>query len=328
MPRCENITAMFDAYPGSKVFMNTNEPGFCEAYMSDRYPVVVMDDFPKWKRKNVIMIWHGIQGGKKIGLDQPMRPYYRLSLADNMTFIISASEKMIPVWSKCTGVPSERILPLGFPRTDQYFNNRPKKSNDKITYLYVPTFRDRFDPKSPEIDWRYIDDELTDNEELIVKLHPWIASHDAEAETPFRIEYFKHIKLIEAYMPTTPYLYDADIVITDYSSIMFDALLLDKPIILFDKRKDNYFASDYTQYACERGMYLPYPYGYTDYFVKSESELIETIHMRMANYGITAEERMCRSITAGACDGHSCERITALINTLKDSYYSSTTSPL
>ena len=52
-------------------------------------------------------------------------------------------------------------------------------------------------------------------------------------------------------MSTNELLCCADVLITDYSSVFFEFLLMDKPII--------FFAPDYDIYSQSRGFYLDYP---------------------------------------------------------------------
>ncbi len=65
---------------------------------------------------------------------------------------------------------------------------------------------------------------------------------------------YKHIIEISSTEPSTPYLIDCDVVITDYSSVIFDGYLLGKPAILY---------SPNTDYVNKRGMYMKYPTKYS-----------------------------------------------------------------
>ncbi len=111
----------------------------------------------------------------------------------------------------------------------------------------------------------------------------------------------RHIRIADKMKPSVDYLYDCDVLITDYSSIMFDAYLLKKPVVLFEKRPG---------YTKTRGMYLDYPNGYCSRFAQNEMQLLEQI--RSAK-GLRTAEKRCLAYVADACDGHSCERIIELI---------------
>jgi CDP-ribitol ribitolphosphotransferase len=100
------------------------------------------------------------------------------------------------------------------------------------------------------------------------------------------------------------YLYDADVVITDYSSIIFDGYLLKKPAVLFEKNPG---------YVAKRGMYLDYPYEYTAVYATDELELLGAMRYRADLRRLDSSEKKCIRKIADACDGHSCERICELI---------------
>lgn len=308
LERAENLRAIYEAYTGSKVHIMQSDPQYRSEVLSGKYDLMVTDDFPSITPGKCIMIWHAIQGGKTIGLDQPSTPYYDRSLADNMTYIISAGTRMTDIWSRCTGVPKERILPLGMPRTDEYFYNNDEP-HDKKLYLFVPTFRDIGETPFPDIDWAYIDAQLTDDELLVVKAHPWQAyQRVTDQVTPsFGNGQYKHIVVLSPAGPTAPILYNADVVITDYSSIMFDAYLLGKPVVLFEKTPG---------YTTTRGMYFRYPDAYCNFNSRNEHMLIEMCRYRSAHPFFTPIELNCRDLVADACDGHSCERICKLIDKL------------
>ena len=118
---------------------------------------------------------------------------------------------------------------------------------------------------------------------------------------PFLTKKYNHIIEISSSEPSTPYLIDCDIVITDYSSIIFDGYLLNKPAILYSPNLD---------YINKRGMYMKYPEEYCSKCAKNEKELLDLI--RSTNT-ITLIEQNCINKVANMCDGHSCERICNLI---------------
>ena len=307
LDRAENIRAAYDAYDGEKKHIMSTAPEYKHEIISGRYDVLVTDDFPYITPGKCIMIWHAIQGGKKIGLDQPNHPYYNQRMSGNMTYIISASSKMIDIWHQCTGVPKERILPLGMPRTDEYTGYQYEYSKTK-NYLFVPTFRDKGETPFPDIDWAYIDSKLTNDEVLIIKAHPWQDQCGIDQVTKEICNgMYKHIVIISSATPTAPFLYIADVVITDYSSVMFDAFLLNKPVVLFEKTPG---------YVSTRGMYFVYPNEYCPFFARTEQGLINGARFRVKHPQLTPTEQQCRDIVADACDGNACERLNKLIHDL------------
>ena len=305
LERAENLRAIYEAYTGPKQLIHSYDPDYKAEVTSGKYDLMVIDDMPAYKIKKCISIGHGIQGGKLVGLDQPGSPYYDKSVADRVTYIISAGHGTIAMSERSFNVPHDRILPLGMPCTDQYVGKKKGEGHtllaDKRAYLYVPTFRDKGETPFPYIDWDYIDSQLSSGEVLAIKPHPWYYQYVSKTITDKK---YRHIIGIPGDEPSAPYLYDADVVITDYSSIMFDAYLLDKPVVLFEKNPG---------YLQTRGMYMDYPLQYSSRFAITEEGLLNM--MRSAN-SLTKIEKACVHTVADMCDGHSCERICNLINQL------------
>ena len=303
--RAENLRAIYEAYDGTKQLVHSYDPDYKDVVTSGNYDLMVIDDMPAYTPGKSISIGHGIQGGKFVGLDQPRNPYYDRSVADRVTYLISAGHGTVGMSEHSFCIPRDRILALGMPRTDQYVC---KKKGDghtvlagKRAYLYVPTFRDKGETQFPDIDWDYIDSQLSSGEVLAIKPHPWYYQYVSKTITEKK---YRHIIGIPGDEPSAPYLYDADVVITDYSSIMFDAYLLDKPVVLFEKRPG---------YLQTRGMYMEYPSQYSSRYATNEHDLIDLLRN---SYSLRATERECLKIVADMCDGHSCERICRLIKQL------------
>ena len=301
LERAENIRAVYEAFDGPKEFVQTNGCRRHGAIRSGAYDLMVIDEFPSETPGKCIMIWHAIQGGKYIGIDQPY-PYYAEWQKDLMTCIVTSGHGAVPMFARCSGLPEERVLPLGMPRTDAYIGKRKGDGQtvlaDKRAYLYVPTFRTNEETPFPEIDWEWLDDQLTDDEMIAVKAHTMTGS--------LGIGRYRHIIEIPSAEPSAPYLIDCDAVVTDYSSILFDGYLLGKPGVLFEKRKG---------YTETRGMYLEYPEQYCSRYCTDETGLLYHIRAAVA-CGLRDTERACINLVADCCDGHATERVCELIRQL------------
>ncbi len=172
-----------------------------------------------------------------------------------------------------------KVLELGVPKNDGLFKNiqitkNKVKSelgiieNPDINFiLFAPTFRKVSNFENFQFDYEYVLNlfERRFNKKFImlIRLHP----NDTDL--------YKNIKSGDKVINASEYpdmqelLVAADVLITDYSSTMFEFSLLDKVTFLFAKDLDNYLQS-------ERGMYfdyrsLPLP------IATSENELYETI---------------------------------------------------
>ena len=296
LERAENIRALYEAFDGQKDFVQVNGCRRHPAIGSGAYDLMVIDEFPTETPGKCIMIWHAIQGGKSIGLDQPY-PYYAKWQAPLMDCIVTSGKGAVPMFSRCSGLPEEKVLALGMPRTDAYIGKKKGDGHTVLTkkhsWLYVPTFRTKEETPMPEIDWEWLDEHMTDDEMIAVKAHT--------ATGRLQIGPYRHIIEIPSEEPSAPYLYDCDAVISDYSSIIFDGYLLGKPAVLFEKVKG---------YTKTRGMYMEYPDVYCSRYCTDEEGLL--YHLRTAD-GLRNTEREVLRLVADACDGHATERVCGLI---------------
>ena len=291
LSRAENIKAVWDAWTGDKLFGHMDQRLICEELFRSDIDLVVTDEFVAFAPCPVMMIFHGPTGGKSYGHDME-RPYINDSFTEQLDYVVVTTDKMTRMVAHQCRVDESKILPLGMPRTDAYFGEHERLS-DKRVYLYVPTFRGEGEPKFPSIDWDLIDSLLKDDEALLVKPHMLQAQLVGGG--------YKHIAHVPSMIPTTPFLLGSDVVITDYSSILFDAHIAGIPVVLFEKD---------AKYRMFRRMYLEYPYGYAGRYARSETELVDM--MRSAKYQ-TKEDLDCLELCCSACDGHSTERVIKLM---------------
>ena len=143
---------------------------------------------------------------------------------------------------------SKHFLNYGYPRNDIFFANshmRNKKNNIGIkTIVYMPTYRD-----SGKNDYPLKYDELNrfckQNEiDFILKLHPYVLTNFGVKNNSFfsnmiRYKKYSNIYLFPPFKNIYPLLTNTSILITDYSSVYYDFLLKNNPIIfyLFDKEE-------------------------------------------------------------------------------------------
>jgi len=138
---------------------------------------------------------------------------------------------------------AKKFLNFGYPRNDIFFKKEDNldyllcdkfilktilENNDKKIVLYTPTHREN-NNKLP-LDFDRLNDKLKQLDTLlIVKLHPFILEFYSKVEE----ENYSNIFFHNAYGDIYPLLKYVDILISDYSSIVYDFLLLDKPIIFY-----------------------------------------------------------------------------------------------
>ncbi len=179
-------------------------------------------------------------------------------------YFCSTSTNLEELLAKERYVNKNRILTTGFPRTDvllkkikdeELFTDlessktiKMSKENGKKMIFYIPTFRDLEEKNiSSVFDLSLLDKTLEEiNALMICKLHVLSKSLTEISENQY-----KNIHVYDSNKDIYPLLRFADLLITDYSSIYFDYLFVDKPII--------FYPYDFSYYLSkERGFYFDY----------------------------------------------------------------------
>lgn len=219
--------------------------------------VIICDNFlpaascRKRKGTSVIQLWHACGAFKKFGYDTSadIPSYYKGNVLANCDLVTVSSQICVKPFSSAMRLPEKAVRPVGVSRTDLYFNDtfnqacrnhffsqHPNAQGKKIV-LWVPTFRGN--PGIASVkgldDILHARDQLKDTHYFIIKLHPHTQTH---------IEGTNCSISSEELLPV------ADVVITDYSSILFDAMIYKHPLILF--------VPDLDEYLDNRGFYLDY----------------------------------------------------------------------
>ena len=221
--------------------------------------VVVVDTYcipvsmlPHTRRTKVIQMWHALSAVKKFGWQTVGSPdgtsprtAKLMRMHKGYDYVIAASELTADIFSEAFRTDRDRIVRIGLPRVD-YILDVTKGSgqyraigamyalyphlagSDKKVVLYAPTFR-----KGSIPDVKGLADALDPEKyELIVRLHPL---YKADAELPQA----SHI-IYEDSIPTYDLVASADIIISDYSSLVVEATLAEKPMYLYTYDIDTY----------------------------------------------------------------------------------------
>lgn len=156
---------------------------------------------------------------------------------------------------KLDGLYSGEILEIGYPRIDLTINTTANEAREylaehlnlkkKPIILYCPTWRGK-NVNDPENSLLNIFEEIKLlNQKLphqvLVKVHPFVYSK--AKEMPELKPY-----LVPDFLDTNQLMPAVDLMITDYSSIFFDFLVTDKPIV--------FYVPDLDKYQNERGVYI------------------------------------------------------------------------
>lgn len=205
-----------------------------------------------------VQLWHGISI-KEIGLRNLVAPknfsarFARIvATCGPYTRMIGTAANQEDEWRRWFGF--ERYAPIGYPRNDVLLREpdaadllgtdreilelaRVRRRNGRRVVLYAPTFRDArrgswlldagIDQLARALHQR--------GDLLIVNIHP--------VEAPLIPQLAPALPTVKFVAPRTdiyPLLREASMLVTDYSSVMFDYLLLDRPIVLFRPDDQDY----------------------------------------------------------------------------------------
>jgi CDP-glycerol glycerophosphotransferase (TagB/SpsB family) len=238
--------------------------------------------YPLTRGAKLIQIWHGAPL-KHIELDLfrkrlPVTPAWLRPLLKAQKAVIgrypfydavvSTSQWFITeVFQDCfkakkfiaTGYPRNDIL-FGWPEPDSISHQlawinvdeqvletvRVARTDGHKICLYVPTFRkDMAGPFEGELNLSRLS-AFAENHNLlfVLKLHPFMHGQYRISQYPNIVEYAPRGDVY-------PLMTHCDLLITDYSSIFFDFLLLDRPIVFFPYDLEQYLSQD-------RAMYFDY----------------------------------------------------------------------
>lgn len=235
------------------------------------------------KRKNQLYIqtWHGGIALKKIEKDAEYalnKSYVKYAKKDseNADIFISNSKFNTNMYRNAFWYDGE-VLECGVPRNDLLFNNIKETSkrvksffnieSDKKIIMYAPTFRKDNNIEVYKFDYEKCVQEFnkrfSEKYVMLIRLHPNVFHKSTELN-------FNSDNVLNAsfYPDMQELLVATDILITDYSSSMFDFMLTKKPCFIY--------ASDIRNYRDDRGFYfelekLPFLIS------KSKEEIIKNI---------------------------------------------------
>ena len=265
----------------------------------------------------VCQLWHACGAFKKWGRsteDQlfgpsserhERHPYYR-----NLDLVTVSSPEVEWAYREAMALEStpEVVQATGVSRTDLFFDQVfidgakawvhetiPAGQNKKII-LYAPTFRgtSRVATAPDHLNLAALAKALDSEYVLLIKYHPYVKQAPAiPAEAA-------HFAFMVNDAPIDKLLAVSDICITDYSSVVFEYSLFERPQI--------FFAYDIDEYLDWRGFYYPYEDFVPGPIVRETEEIIDYIQ-HMDEYFDREAMRAFKEKFMSACDGHATERI-------------------
>lgn len=214
---------------------------------------------PTRRGTTVIQVWHAVGALKRFGWDtgRPLRDPERRFLHRHYDWVVCTSERARLPWSRAFRVPPERVLPLGTPRVDALVDADARAAaaervrarypvlRDRVVVLYAPTFRGRGAAKRHPVDGLdapALRRALPPDHLLVLKTHPNLDPAAADAAG--------YDLVLDPRLDLNEVLPAVDILVTDYSSSIFEWALLRRPLVLL--------VPDLATYEVDPGLYLDY----------------------------------------------------------------------
>ncbi|MCT8400623.1 CDP-glycerol glycerophosphotransferase family protein [Weissella cibaria] len=290
--------------------------------LDDFYPLV----YPLKIRKNVnlIQVWHAVGAFKTFGFSRvglPGGPSVNSKNHKNYTWAIVSSANVAPFYAEGFGISQHKVLPLGAPRTDIFFDEDYKSGvverlknelpfiKDKKVILYAPTFRGN-GQRSAYYNYDWIDfsslyrNFKNENYVFLFKIHPFVRQ-------PVNIpeEYKDFFFDVSSFREINDLLLVTDLLITDYSSVVFEFSLL--------RKKTIFYVPDLEEYTATRDFYVDYEKFVPGPIARNNSELISNI--KSFNEEIPDSLQNFLNFYFEDLDGNSSKRfVDALENNFKD----------
>lgn len=285
----QEFAKMYKHY--SNVEFVVKESNDCLQMLTTAKYILNNSTFPAYftKKENQVYVntWHGTPI-KAMGLDVEDNLLGSQNIIRNFLssdILVSPNAHTSEIFKRAfslEGLYSGELLEIGYPRIDLTLNADKKRVfkhlkqsglhiSDREIILFAPTWRgsDVNKPEDSLKDVYRMVMELKNNTEyqVLVKVHPFVY------KTALK---YKELKpyLVPDSFDTNELLSVIDLLVTDYSSIFFDYLVTDKPMI--------FYSPDYEDYKNDRGFYIK-PDALPGPSVFNTDDLIEAVNHAQAN---------------------------------------------
>jgi|TARA_B110000971_G_scaffold113694_1_gene116649 CDP-glycerol glycerophosphotransferase (TagB/SpsB family) len=224
--------------------------------------------FPLSNRQTVVNLFHAMPI-KVLGLLDGKKEF----IPSHLT--ISTSKIFQQIMSDVCGLSLDKVLISGQPRNEFLFDEKatlnalfnPKEDENESTILWMPTYRKSDFGEIREDGTSYSEDSLSEkslnklnnylkkiNTNCYIKLHPMDVLKKESFHSYTNIFFLNNNSFVDKNVNLYSCLSCVDMLITDYSSIYVDLLLLNKPI--------GFFISDFEKYKESRGFTFKKPLDY------------------------------------------------------------------
>ncbi|MCR5207890.1 MAG: CDP-glycerol glycerophosphotransferase family protein [Eubacterium sp.] len=315
-------TLFFKQLSGKQILFNAFE--FMKLYAESR--VIVVDDyfrlfnyFDKPEGTKIIQLWHACGAFKTFGYSRIGKPGGPSQYDVNhrmYDYAVVSSPEVARHYAEGFGISDSCVVPLGVARTDVFFSEEYKQwtrrrlyekypsLNGKRVALFAPTFRGDGQQSAyyptDRLDINALMKEAGEDTALIIKLHPFCKErYVIDGTLKDRV-----IDLSDS-DELNDLLFITDLLITDYSSAVFEASLLNIKML--------FYAFDLEEYISERDFYYNYSGFVPGEIVRTQDELLQSINNVDTDVSRVAEFKERFFTSVGNASESAAELITSLL---------------
>lgn len=255
-----------------------------EFFLIDDYYFPVYCIKPR-RGTEIVQVWHACGAFKKFGYSTLDKNYGAnndyikyIPIHTNYDHVLVSAKEVAKYYAEAFNMSENNIDPIGVPRTDLFFDKEKQEINklklykaypklkDKKLILYAPTFRGT-SQSNAKLDITFDLEKVLKNIPkdciLGLKMHPFVKT---------RIDDSKYDNLIDLsdYDNINDILLISEMLITDYSSVVFEYSLLERPILFYSPDRD--------LYKEERDFYYDYESFVPGPIITNTEELIKGIN--------------------------------------------------
>ena len=233
----------------------------------------------------IIQLWHAWGAFKTVGfsrIGKPGGPSPFSRVHRNYSYAIVSSSHEVPFYAEAFGIPEQQVIPTGTPRMDEFLDPARQAAGraralaavpaaaDREVILFAPTFRGsgarraRYPTEMIDVE-RFHRLAVQRDAVVVFKMHPFV-------HRPLDIPPALADRLIDggqADADINDLLLLADLLVTDYSSLVFEYAALGRPML--------FYAFDLEEYTSTRDFYEPFEEFVPGRIVRSFGELLEAI---------------------------------------------------
>lgn len=217
--------------------------------------------------------------------------YYHPEVFKRPDYMVTSTELFSEVFARSFRISRDQCLGFGLARNEVLTWSEEKRKAfikryepaatmeliaelghyDKV-FVYMPTWRDsQNDFVAAGFDFETMESVLSENNALLL-----VKPHSNTFIDPGLMESMAHVKLLPSTLDIYPILPYTDVLITDYSSIMYDYILMEKKDVIL-------YLFDYQEYVSERPFIWPYDemsYGHRAYDFGALLDLVRDATLR------------------------------------------------